>query len=397
MRQAALLVALACLVVAPLAGAGAGAASSTTAVGASDQSVIADTVDGASPQLQEQRLDHEGVHIVVQLEEDGDARWNVSATYQLADENDTAAFDRLAAAFEAGETDNGFSVDVFRAAAPGVSERVGRPMEVTDARRTATTVDGANNSTGVLSLEFTWTNFAAVSNETLTVDGFSGTWFGDLREGQSLNIRPPDEYDPDTVEPNTNVVGGAYQWEGPQAFQPGEPSLVFTSAPGPAGGIPTVAVVGVVAAVGLAGVVAWAYSRRESEADEGDGPAAPAPNQIGDAAGSPEAPTDPVNETTAGGAGAAAGAGASGGGVSESESAGSGVDPELLSDEERVERLLAENGGRMKQSKIVEETRWSTAKVSQLLSSMDEADRVEKLRIGRENLISLPGEGYDDE
>ena len=69
----------------------------------------------------------------------------------------------------------------------------------------------------------------------------------------------------------------------------------------------------------------------------------------------------------------------------------------LLSDEERVERLLAENGGRMKQSKIVEETRWSTAKVSQLLSSMDEADRVEKLRIGRENLISLPGEGFDDE
>jgi len=28
---------------------------------------------------------------------------------------------------------------------------------------------------------------------------------------------------------------------------------------------------------------------------------------------------------------------------------------------------------------------------------MDEDGRVEKLRIGRENLISLPGEGYDDE
>jgi uncharacterized membrane protein len=51
----------------------------------------------------------------------------------------------------------------------------------------------------------------------------------------------------------------------------------------------------------------------------------------------------------------------------------------------------------MKQSKIVEETRWSTAKVSQLLSAMDDADRVEKLRIGRENLISLPGEGIEDE
>ena len=65
---------------------------------------------------------------------------------------------------------------------------------------------------------------------------------------------------------------------------------------------------------------------------------------------------------------------------------------DLLSDEERVEYLLEENGGRMKQARIVEETGWSNAKVSQLLSAMDEADRVDKLRIGRENLISLPDE-----
>ncbi|MFB6353760.1 MAG: helix-turn-helix transcriptional regulator, partial [Halobacteriales archaeon] len=65
---------------------------------------------------------------------------------------------------------------------------------------------------------------------------------------------------------------------------------------------------------------------------------------------------------------------------------------ELLSDEERVLRLLRERGGRMKQVDIVEETDWSNAKVSQLLSSMAEAGDVEKLRIGRENLISLPDE-----
>jgi uncharacterized membrane protein len=44
----------------------------------------------------------------------------------------------------------------------------------------------------------------------------------------------------------------------------------------------------------------------------------------------------------------------------------------------------------MKQANIVEETGWSDAKVSQLLSSMAEAGRVDKLRLGRENLISLP-------
>jgi uncharacterized membrane protein len=66
------------------------------------------------------------------------------------------------------------------------------------------------------------------------------------------------------------------------------------------------------------------------------------------------------------------------------------VDPELLSDEERVVRLLRRNGRRMKQASIVAETGWSNAKVSQLLSKMDESDEIAKLRIGRENLITLP-------
>ncbi len=69
---------------------------------------------------------------------------------------------------------------------------------------------------------------------------------------------------------------------------------------------------------------------------------------------------------------------------------------ELLSDEERVELLLKQNGGRMKQASIVKETNWSNAKVSQLLSAMNESGRVNKLRIGRENLITLPGEDVTD-
>jgi hypothetical protein len=68
------------------------------------------------------------------------------------------------------------------------------------------------------------------------------------------------------------------------------------------------------------------------------------------------------------------------------------IDPELLSDEERVEHLLDRNGGRMKQARIVKETGWSDAKVSQLLSTMADDGRIKKLRLGRENLISLPDE-----
>jgi hypothetical protein len=62
------------------------------------------------------------------------------------------------------------------------------------------------------------------------------------------------------------------------------------------------------------------------------------------------------------------------------------------SDEQRVLELLEENDGRMKQAKIVEHTDWSKSKVSMLLSEMESDGEISKLRVGRENLISLAGE-----
>ncbi|WP_232703088.1 DUF7345 domain-containing protein [Halobacterium wangiae] len=360
MRQAALLVALVCVVAVPVAGA----------VGAT----------GGQSAVQQDDLVTNGTEISIHLQPNGDARWNVSARYELDDENDTAAFGRVAERFKAGETDNGFSIGVFRAAAPQVSEQVGREMEIRDDHRTATQIDNANNSTGVLTLQFTWTNFTQVDNETLVVDSFAGSWFGDLRGGQTLTIRPPEGYDTQSVQPAHSTVGGAYQWVGPQAFEDGEPVAEFAVA-GSGNSFTFDSVTMVLLGVGgavvlLGGIVAWTYVRRQPPwSDTGD------------------------DELPASGEEAAAGAtaGAAGSGTTSGDGGDAAIDPELLSDEERVERLLREHGGRMKQSKIVEETRWSTAKVSQLLSAMDDEGRIEKLRIGRENLISLPGEGVNDE
>jgi uncharacterized membrane protein len=74
----------------------------------------------------------------------------------------------------------------------------------------------------------------------------------------------------------------------------------------------------------------------------------------------------------------------------------SGSVPEFLTDEDRVLHLLDRNDGRMKQSAIVEHTEWSKAKVSRLLSAMDDEGEIEKLSLGRENVISLDREWIDD-
>jgi uncharacterized membrane protein len=66
---------------------------------------------------------------------------------------------------------------------------------------------------------------------------------------------------------------------------------------------------------------------------------------------------------------------------------------ELLSNEERVERLLERNGGRVKQQEIVSGLEWTEAKTSQVVNAMHEDGRIEKFRIGRENVVKLPEEG----
>lgn len=67
------------------------------------------------------------------------------------------------------------------------------------------------------------------------------------------------------------------------------------------------------------------------------------------------------------------------------------VESAVLTNEEQVLQLLESNGGRMRQSHIVEATEWSKSKVSMLLSEMEREGLISKLRIGRENIISKPG------
>ncbi len=65
-------------------------------------------------------------------------------------------------------------------------------------------------------------------------------------------------------------------------------------------------------------------------------------------------------------------------------------------DEERVERLLEENGGRM--NRPVSSLRPLVEREGVAVTLIDgRRGRVEKLRLGRENLISLPDEDEDEE
>jgi len=295
----------------------------------------------------------------LQLRQNGDAAWRITDSYALEDDNDTAAFETLAGSFVDRQADTGWEQS-FRDASRGAAAATGREMTITNVSRDYT----VSEDSGRLVLEFTWTNFARVNGSRIFVqDAFNttqGTWFSQLYEDQVLVISPPPGYAV-TSAPPTDIDDGSLRFEGPQTFEPGYLDIVYQGdGPGPVGpqsGVPLWLGAGIVLVLGLAAAVTYLNRRRDLPSIGGGG-------SEEDAGGAATAPDDGVDD----------------------------VDVELLSDEERVERLLTENGGRMKQARIVKETGWSNAKVSQLLSSMDEADRIDKLRIGRENLISFPDE-----
>jgi uncharacterized membrane protein len=308
--------------------------------------------------------------IAIHPRPDGDARFRVSTAFVLDDANDSTAFRALGRDFEEGTA--GFSVEAFRRAANESSVVTGRSMNITNVTRNATIV-GENASgadTGRLTLGFTWTAFARTNGERLAVgDAFNttrGTWLPGLTANQTLIIESPPRYT--VTRSPVGFTNGTLVWHGPATFAPGTPTAVFTSRAsanrtpepdnGPLASLPPLALGASI--VVLTAVGAYALTRRET----GESEPLTEESTASDSVASPE-PTPPA-------------------------------ETELLSDEERVERLLERNDGRMKQAAIVNETGWSNAKVSQLLSAMAEDDRIDKLRIGRENLISLPDDGVEE-
>ncbi|CQR48863.1 DUF7345 domain-containing protein [Haloferax massiliensis] len=83
----------------------------------------------------------------------------------------------------------------------------------------------------------------------------------------------------------------------------------------------------------------------------------------------------------------------------ESDAGGDGGDepsppPELLSNEERVLRLIESRGGRIKQQEVAGALDWTDAKTSKVVRGMRDEGTIEGFRLGRENVLRLP---EDDE
>ncbi|QLD87028.1 hypothetical protein HWV23_15280 [Natronomonas halophila] len=358
-----------------------------------------------------QSVDADRVEFRVTVYENGSAEWLFRYEQQLESDTERSDFETFAEEFNTNETDLYLN---FRDRASSLTasgaNATGRDMRAEafakDAYIEERGID-ASREFGIVEMSFQWTALAAEENGRLVVgDVFDGGLYVGSDQAivfshgpnlQFQSVQPDDA----TYSAGTLAESDSVTWEGERSFNDNRPRVVLaeegtapvtaTSAPtgtDPGWLLPSAALV-IVLLLGV--VAALAYRSGALPPSDGDAAAESGPP---DGDGGAASDTEAAEAAGAGAAGAEADADSEG--QADEAAAGATVSEEdLMSDEERVVSLLEAHGGRMKQVNIVEETGWSKSKVSMLLSEMEDEGTISKLRVGRENIVSLSGHEPD--
>lgn len=344
-----------------------------------------------------QDVDADRVVMRATVDENGDATWRIEYRIRLDSDDREAAFDDLEA--DVQENESAYVdryADRMASTAATAADATGREMAVSDMSVT-TEREQFPEETGLLVYEFRWSGFAAAETDRLVIGDAIGGLF--LEEGYQLTLRWPDDHELRSATPTPDDTGDrSVTWRGSKDFATDEPRVTVAQ-PSVFGGsglwVAGVIVVGI-----LASVLYWRRDAVRQVLGVGAGDGEPQPEVkatqapgTADASGAADASETGDTSDTADGTGTSGSAGAAGGaGATAAESAdpASAESEELLSNEERVLRLLENQGGRMKQQDVVQELGWTDARTSQVVSGLREDGELESFRLGRENVLRLP-------
>jgi hypothetical protein len=388
------------------------AGGTVAALDADDGPAGSDVVADAGRSVQSQGFDQ--TVFSIEVYENGSARWTFSYRQALANDSEQQRFEAYAERFESNPTE---TYRDFRGRAEALTtageNETNRTMNATDFQRRAYVSNLGNQ--GIVEMSFLWRGFARTDGaRVIAGDVFEGGLY--VGPDQRFVVGWGDGIQPLSVAPAaTQTTEDTIVYEGGEdgrQFLDGQPEVVFTTATNGTAGTDGVAVetttpnesalsgattpsgtsaaapsetvplwplaVGVILVVGGIGL---AISRGVFDPRRGDRPSEPAdpsPDTVpATSTGSRPAPgpSEPAPEPASG-----------------SDADPAVPDEEFMTDEDRVFAMLDANGGRMKQVDIVESSEWSKSKVSMLLTEMEEAGQISKLRVGRENIISRAGD-----
>ncbi len=295
----------------------------------------------------------------IELAPDGTGVWELTFRTRLETDSDVAEYEQFQTAFRANESRY---LTPFRDRMTGVvtaaNDRNNRSMQATEFSAN-TSIQEVPRRWGVVTFRFQWTRFGAVDNGQLVVgDVFTGGFF--IGDGDTLIITTPSEYTVrETAPAPDEQTDTTVEWTGPETYADSRPRVVM--APADSGLLRPAIGVGLVVLV-----IAGGLLFRRLRGDSAQSATKSSPTDAADSQGGTSSAPETVTP-----------------------------DPELLTDEDRVRQLLLDSGGRRKQSEIAEALDWSKSKTSRVLSKMADEGTIEKLRLGRENVIDLVNEEDD--
>ena len=326
---------------------------------------------------QQTAVEADDVRITVTLAEDGSAEWELAFRSVLETDDEEAAFKSLQSdiADDPAAYTDPFAERIRRTVA--TAENTTNRGMAADSFSVDTETQSLGREYGIVTYRFTWEDFAATTDDELragdAIDGFF------LDDQTRLRVQWPDGYTIDSVSPDADErPDNAAVWDGESTdFVTGEPRIVVAAG---GSGLTPGMLIGIIIVILLAGVGGWFYQRRDSDDQPPATTAATNTDTTTDADTDPSH-TEPAAETA----------------TTTAATADDEPDPELLSNEEQVLRLLDEHGGRMKQKQVIEELDWTDAKTSKVVSGLREDGQIDSFRIGRENVLTYPDKTLTDD
>ncbi len=263
----------------------------------------------------------------INIKDDGTAIWNVEYRTLLVTNDDVNSFENYTQQLKSVFLPE-FEY-LMQKSASEAAVATSRSMVAEDFTGNAAVQSTPTGKYGIVHYSFRWTNFAKIDSNINIGDVFVGGLY--LSKDNTLIIQYPSGFKIEDVMPQPDQTHEGLVWYGLRSFGEGEPRIILSKPPSP--WIPLAIAAFIIIALG-----AFIYMRKRG-----------APKEI----------------------------------------AGNITETEMIDLEERIIRLLKDNGGPLYQSEIVKRLDLPKSTVSSALNELNNKNLIIKIKKGRENLIRL--------
>ncbi len=274
------------------------------------------------------------VTYTINVKEDGSATWSVEYRTLLSIKEDFDSFENYTSQLKDKYLIE-FS-ELMQRSALEAANATARKMIAKDFNGEAIIQSTPTGKYGVVNYTFTWTDFAKIDEKINVGDVFVGGLY--LSGDNSLIIQYPHDYTVEEVIPRPDQSRDELIWYGIRSFSVGEPRIILAKPL-----FPWITVI--MAAIIILSIAAGVFLiKRKKEVDT--------PQEISE--NNIEIP-----------------------------------EIEMMDLEERILKLLKENGGALYQSEIGRQLNLPKSTVSSALNQLNDKNRIQKIKKGRENLIRM--------